>query len=369
MNKTPSESLKSLHDQFLKRISDGRWKVGDTLKPAKDLAKEFDCSVGMVSKALAMLAQRGLVEQRKRVGTRVISDKVSDGAERAPSIKLDAYAFILPGEQHENGWMTSLGFQKAAAAEGRRFITLSTGTDFQKEAEIVRRLDEFDVQAAAIVPILVTPQDHIKFAQLIMEAKFPMVLVDHCPAGIDCPSVQFDCFHAGCTVTDHLLKTGASRIGFLTNNGLRLSGRNRHQGYVWAMRENGLQPDPELVSFESNSHPNFDDPFREPTEIAKAYLKRVNVTKLDAVVCSNDVLAIGLLRAADELGFKVPEDFRVAGIDDLRLSAELGLTTYRPPFEALGIRAFEMLDRISSGNVSDNCAVSLRGELVVRRSA
>lgn len=368
MQKSPKERLKSLHESFIERISDGQWAVGQTLKPAKELAKEFDCSVGMVSKALAMLAHDGLVEQRKRIGTRVISGNIAQHKDAVPSIRLDAFAFIHPSELHENGWMTAVGFQKAAAASGRRVVTLSTGVDFKQEAEVVRRLDEFDVQAAAILPILVTPEDHIKFAKLIIDAKFPIVLVDHCPAGVDCSSVQFDCFHAGFTVTEHLLKTGNRRIGFLTNNGLRLSGRNRHQGYVWALREFGLQPDPGLVCFETNSHPDFEDPYREPTAMAKSYLQRVNIAKLDAVVCSNDVLAIGLMRAANELGMKVPDDFRIVGIDDLQLSGQMGITTYRPPFEALGIHAFEMLNSLSNGQRSDPSALSLRGNLIIRKT-
>ncbi len=367
----PSAKLKSVYGALLKRIKDEDWKVGELLAPASELAKEYDCSIGMMSKALAMLAHEGLVEQRPRVGTRIIGTPGQAGEQSGKSLKLDAFAFIHPSELHEGGWKMLTAFQKAATRVGRRTVVLSTGADFQKEMEMLRRLDEFDVQAAAIFPFLVTPADHIQFSQLIVAVNYPIVLIDHCPAGVECLSVHMDCFHAGYTMTRRLLDQGARRIGFLTNNGLRLSGRNRYQGFLWAMQEAGVEPVDDLLLVESTSHPNFEDPFAEPTRVGECYMQQTKGKGVEAVVCSNDVMAIGLMRAAREAGVSVPGDLKIIGTDNLGISAseEFSLTSYDPPYAKLGEQTFDLLNAVVEGKPAPRREYSLRGELIVRSSA
>ena len=367
----PSAKLKTVYEALLKRIKNGDWKVGELLAPASELAKEYNCSIGMMSKALAMLAHEGLVEQRPRVGTRIINtpDQVEDKSRT--SLRLDAFAFIHPSELHEGGWKMLTAFQKAATRAGRRTVVLSTGADFQKEMDMLKRLDEFDVQAAAIFPVLLTPEDHIQFSQLIVAVNFPIVLIDHRPAGVECYSVHMDCFHAGYTVTRHMLDQGARRIGFLTNNSLRLSGRNRHQGYLWALQEAGIEPMDDFIMLDSTSHPDFENPFAEPTLLGERYLKQTKSKEVEAVVCSNDVLAIGLIAAARQAGISVPGDLKVAGIDNLAISAsdEFSLTTFDPPYYGLGEQTFDLLDAVVAGKPTPRSEYSLRGELIVRSSS
>ena len=370
MPTSPSVKLKTIHTALLERIEDGTWKVGELIAPARDLAKEYDCSIGMMSKALAMLVHDGLAEQRPRLGTRVINTPRNTRETAGESLQLDAFAFIQPTDLHEGGLRMMTTFQKAAARAGRRTLALSTGADFQKEMEIMRRLDEFDVQGAAMSPLLLTGEDHIQFSELILSVKFPIVLIDHCPIGVECVSVHQDCFHAGYTVTRHLLEQGARRIGFLTNNSLRLSGRNRYDGYRWAMQEAGVDPVDALILLESSCHPNYEDPFAEPTELGHRYLKKTRSAKAEAVVCSNDELAVGLLRACRSSGLKVPDDIKIAGIDNIAISGQedTSLTTYETPYEALGILSFELLNAIVSGQPVSRRDHSLRGKLIVRSS-
>ena len=70
-----------------------------------------------------------------------------------------------------------------------------------------------------------------------------------------------------------------------------------------------------------------------------------------AVVCSHDLIAIGLLRALWEMGISVPGEVSVVGYDDVQWSAVVspGLTTIRQPFAELAERAVEfLLDRIET---------------------
>ncbi len=89
----------------------------------------------------------------------------------------------------------------------------------------------------------------------------------------------------------------------------------------------------------------------------------------DAVMCANDEIADGVVRAAAASGFRVPEDVIVTGWDDTAMAARLHppLTTVRQPMHELGRRAAKSLfDRIDGGQASTS--VVLRTTLVVRES-
>ncbi|PAW77885.1 MAG: hypothetical protein B9S32_09815 [Verrucomicrobia bacterium Tous-C9LFEB] len=142
-----TSKLQVIHTELCDKILRGAFQCGDRLPTTEELAKQFDCSVGMASKAIAMLVHSGLVEQRRGLGTRVLKNVE---AETGSSLDLNAFVFIYPSEKHEGIWRTVKGFQDAAQEQGRRTITLTTGTDYKKEGELIGRLKEFDVKGAAV---------------------------------------------------------------------------------------------------------------------------------------------------------------------------------------------------------------------------
>ena len=88
-----------------------------------------------------------------------------------------------------------------------------------------------------------------------------------------------------------------------------------------------------------------------------------------ALVCATDVIAVGAIRAAHELGVKVPEDVSIVGYDDIDLASYVDppLTTLRNPMRELGEVA---LDLLLDGRASETGPISRRltGALVVRGS-
>lgn len=360
-----SKKLDSIHEVLRRRILAREWVEGAKLPTEAELAAEFDCSMGTISKAVALLAHDGLVKRRTRSGTHVIWNPA-----RGTSSQLDSFAFIYPSEQHEGIWRTVKGFQDAARETGRRVVTLMTGVDYKKEAEFIARLSEFDVRGAVVYPIIPTPQDQVHFSQLLVESKFPVVLAEVSLAGLGSSSVGIDGFHAGYTMTKYMIGRGRKRIGFLANFAWTPSIRDRYRGYRWALEEAGMSEPVGGVHLDSAMHPNFQDPLAEPTAMARAFLDRAG--KLDSIVCADDFMALGCIAAAQERGWCVTSDLLVSGIGDysaLTASCAVPLTTYRIPFEEMGGRSFAMLDRILSAETSSPEECLIRGEIVVRQSA
>ena len=92
---------------------------------------------------------------------------------------------------------------------------------------------------------------------------------------------------------------------------------------------------------------------------------------MTAVLCANDPMALGLLRAFAERGRRVPEDVSVVGFDDIPEAAFFRppLTTIRQDFGELGRRALHLLIASISGERSYQPALPITPDLVVRASA
>ncbi|XHR31173.1 MAG: LacI family DNA-binding transcriptional regulator [Chthoniobacteraceae bacterium] len=354
----------AIYERLRQEILTGKWPMGAKLPKEAEMARLLGCSIGTLSKAVGLLVHEGLVERRPRAGTQVLRNTIESAGAAA---RLDAFAFIYPGEQHEGIWRLVKGFNDAACEEQRRVVMLSTGPDYQKEAEMLGRLSEFDVKGAVIYPVMSSPEDQIHFSQMLLATKFPLVLAEVSLPGLGYPAVVADGLHAGYTMTRHILGQGKKRIGFFSNYSWIPFMRDRYLGYRCALNEAGIPEQAQWVMLEGSMHPDFADPLREPTELARGFLR--NCGKLDGVVCANDFLAFGLIHAAREMGIRVPEDLKVTGIDDYAM-APLGilpLTTYRIPYEAMGRKAFERLSEACSQTLI--LETQLKGSLVVRQSA
>jgi LacI family transcriptional regulator len=91
----------------------------------------------------------------------------------------------------------------------------------------------------------------------------------------------------------------------------------------------------------------------------------------DAVYCVNDVIAMGAIDAARDLGVDVPEDVWVAGFDDIQIAgwAAYSLTTVHQPMAEMADRAIEfVVERIAGRAPAAPREVRLTGDLIVRRS-
>jgi GntR family transcriptional regulator of arabinose operon len=367
-SKTPTK-VDQIYEEIERRLASGHWKVGDRLPTESDLAEEFGCSMGTVSKAIARFTHSysGVLERRTRSGTQVLKD-IRESPSGETSLDLDACAMIFPGEPHDGIWAIVRGFQQAAQAAGRRAVMLTTGPEVRKETEIIGRLAEFDVKGAVVYPIIPEPRDQVVFSQMVLSCRFPVVFADVNLPGVGCPAVMVDGFHAGYTMTRHLLDQGLRKIGFLANYAWVTSTRDRYMGFRHAMEEAGVEVDASWVCLDPAMHPNFGNPMAEPFRIARSYLRGCG--DVEGVVCASDYLAVACLGVAREMKIEVPSALRVVGIDGFSVGAQStpALTTYKSPHGDIGARAFELLNALINGAQPQVLETQLRGELIVRES-
>jgi DNA-binding LacI/PurR family transcriptional regulator len=173
-------------------------------------------------------------------------------------------------------------------------------------------------------------------------------------------SVINDNFDGGRQATEHLLKKGRRRIAFVGGPQDEYETQQRYEGYAAALRENGQEVDPALVSYGEWTSKSGEVQTRQMLESAP---------DLDAVFTNSDLMAIGAINLLQEHDRRVPQDVSVVGYDDVSL-AKLNcpsLTTISQKIPQVGkLLAQNLIQNIETGLVTN---VTIPAELVIRDSA
>ena len=141
--------------------------------------------------------------------------------------------------------------------------------------------------------------------------KVPLVFVDVGPPRPHVSNIRVDYLHGIRQAVQHLAALRHDRIAFITGP-LRLkSAMRRKQAFVRSMQEIGLDPDPDLII-------EGDHTMEGGTTAFGQLLEHPN--RPTAVLCSNDMTAIGVMRRSYEAGITIPREVSVVGFDDIRLA-------------------------------------------------
>ena len=175
-------------------------------------------------------------------------------------------------------------------------------------------------------------------------------------------SVLVDSYLGAFLVTEYLISLGHQEIAFIGGNPNLFSSRERFRGFVEAMRKHGLQIDENLVLFGEYT--------QEWGSIAFDRLVASKDRFPTAIFASCDVIAIGFMEKARMMGLKIPEDFSIAGFDDIATASFVypPLTTVRQPYEELGETALALLKEVMSGKTKQYRRILLEPKLIIRSS-
>ncbi|MCV9963257.1 LacI family DNA-binding transcriptional regulator [Pararhizobium sp. BT-229] len=173
--------------------------------------------------------------------------------------------------------------------------------------------------------------------------------------------IGFSHFEGGKAVARHLIETGCRRIGFL---GARMDPRSHRRlaGYRAVMEDAGCFDDALVTTTTMPSSVSMGgELFRQ------AFSKTPD---LDALVCNNDDLAMGVLFACHRAGLSIPERIRLAGFNDLEMMrvAFPSITSVRTPRYEIGRQAIAMVQAALAGEKPPETVVDLGFELKIRES-
>ncbi|MGW9586293.1 LacI family DNA-binding transcriptional regulator [Microbacterium sp. NPDC055455] len=137
----------------------------------------------------------------------------------------------------------ALGVEEVAAETGRRIVLGNTGGDPARERQLVADFLGRQVEGLVLVPAG-GPSDHLQPERL---GDVPLVLASRRIYGLDVDVVLLDDVGGAYCGTLALLDAGHTRIGYLGYVSSAFTGARRYEGYVRALEERGIRPDPDLV--------------------------------------------------------------------------------------------------------------------------
>lgn len=162
-------------------------------------------------------------------------------------------------------------------------------------------------------------------------------------------------------MTNYLASLGHKRIGFIKGDRTHAAVSNRYDGYLDGLKTSGLSFSEEIVAEGNNS-------LESGQECAEALLSVDN--RPTAIFAANDDMAAGVIRVANRMGIKIPEELSVAGCDDIALAQILfpSLTTIRQPLRSMAETASLALIERSRGESDEPGLKTVAGTIEVRES-
>lgn len=225
-----------------------------------------------------------------------------------------------------------------ATREGLATILCNTAGSALREVDYVHMLLERRVDGMVFICAEITDvrSDHGHYGQLI-ERGARLVFVNGSSESLEVTSVGVDERAAGRIATEHLIELGHRRIGFVAGDAHALPTREKTAGREEALRAVGLDPNGYVA------HGRFT--VAGGRLVLRALLDAHADEPPTGVICSNDLMAIGVLQEAAVLGLRVPEDLSIVGFDGIEATGwtQPTLTTIEQPIDVIAKTAIAAL--------------------------
>ncbi|EJI1425580.1 TPA: substrate-binding domain-containing protein [Vibrio parahaemolyticus] len=189
----------------------------------------------------------------------------------------------------------------------------------------------------------------------------PVVVMDWGPMLFTSDKIQDNSLRGGYLAAKYLIDCGHTEIGCITGPLIKHQAQMRYEGYKRAMNEAGLE-------FNANWIIESDFECEGGYQAFKKMAERGTLPS--SIFVSNDMMAMGVINAANELSIKVPDDLSIIGYDDIHIAKFMSpsLTTIHQPKYRLGQAAVETLVRRLDDKSNEAQVVQLEPTLVVRNS-
>ena len=243
-------------------------------------------------------------------------------------------------------------------------LILSVSNDMlDLEEEILFTFIRHRVDGVIIVPVLTELRQDFAVFESLTRYKIPYVLTTSFYPGLESHVVMADLKEGAYCMTKYLLDLGHRNIlMFTTSDPDVIPSKLRIDGYVKAFHDAKLTPRQEFIV--RCDRPNFFNGYSNAKRI-------LHEERPDAIIAINDTLALGIKKAAIELGLVIPDDLSIAGYDDVIFSSisQTPLTTVRQNIpEICSETVRTLMSLIESNPHQPYQNILIPTELIVRRS-
>ena len=190
----------------------------------------------------------------------------------------------------------------------------------------------------------------------------PVVLINNIVEMDDIFCIVNDDFNGAFDAVEYLIGKGHRNIGILCGPFEHVSYSQRYNGYMSALKKYDIKPDYHVVQFTDSTFQHGYDAMEKILTIKKSIPT--------AVFCTNDMMAIGAMKAIKQAGLRIPEDIALIGYDDIEISSliEPALSSVWTDKTAIGKIAVENLVKMINGELLSERIIKQKTKLVIRQS-
>ncbi|MGJ7918970.1 LacI family DNA-binding transcriptional regulator [Neobacillus sp. LXY-4] len=319
----------------------------------KDVANEAEVSVATVSRVLNNV---GYVneETRKRVEKAISKLNYKPNAVARSLFKKQSKTIALIVPDIKNPFFPEIAraIEDVMSREEYTLILCNSDEKVEKEKKYLEVMKQKYVDGVIIVTSTLTPK-------YIEENGTPIVALDR-PIGNDIPSISVNNYEGARQAVQYLKSIGCNKIAHIRGPENIINADERFNGY---MAEVGQEPwfnEDYIVTGNFN--------VVETTEVTKKLLDKH--PDIDGIFAGNDYMAVGVIKAAVELGLRVPADLSVIGFDGIQLCQLTSpeITTIAQPIYEMGHKAAELLLELIEGRPVDKMHQEFAVKLIERQS-
>lgn len=254
------------------------------------------------------------------------------------------------------------GIEEVAQGNNYSMFMAASQRDPEREGIIIQAMRQHRVDGVIICSTTFSDEQSRHFSKY----DIPIVVVNNQAAEDYRYSIYHDDVDGSRQLTRHLIELGHRKIAYLGNCHSGRTTLDRLVGYRQEMESNRLPVPANYVQEIPGSEP-------EKAKLAADHFLGL-ADRPTALVCFNDMMAIGMLKSLQEHGIRVPEEISITGFDNIVFSNYTNppLTTFDQPKRFIGQKAAELilslLDSTSKINVPEHKIQVLKGNLLVRES-
>jgi DNA-binding LacI/PurR family transcriptional regulator len=289
-------------------IASAGYNVGDRIPTELSLSTKYKVSRPTIHKAVRRLQEEGYLESKAGSGTRITHKPRRNDSSLVFGLlfpfRWNMEGLFNPLSQEIASLSTSLDFQIVWGGKFPKRFTSSQDLDRMADFYINQK-----VSGVFLAPIELTAdcmKSTNRIAQRLTDANIPIVLIDAdfypFPGNSNYDFVGIDNYRAAYHLTEHFINKGETRVDFCSNPFSGETVQLRLKGIKGALMDHGITPSSDWI--------------HTIDENKKDFGKELKKKGVRNIICSNDWVALRLMKMLHEDSYLVPKDFRLAGFDN-----------------------------------------------------
>lgn len=261
------------------------------------------------------------------------------------------------------------GINREAIKYGYKIFIVETKDSLEKEQELVETfvskwIDGIIIASSAYGDDLATKKYIERLGNLSKRGNsIPVVTLEYDLGNPKIHAIVVNHEKAAFKAVNHLItEAGRKELLYVSLPSGHVMGEQRMNGYKRALKANGIKFNSEnVLQGEYTTYSGYE-----------AVMERAKVNKkFDGIFCANDQMAVGAIKACEELNLRVPEDVAVIGNDDIFVTSLIkpSLSTIHVPRRRMGVHAMKRLvELIENDKIPKKRIITLDTELIARES-